>query len=121
VVEAIKTAEVKENAAPSVKSPYKRAAAQTQGEPDTAFKEAEAISEGYYGASVITHCCLESHGAVIAWDPKTNKVDAQVSTQNVSGIAGQMAQPLGIPASSIHMHQANVGGGFGSKFGPDRR
>jgi xanthine dehydrogenase YagR molybdenum-binding subunit len=120
VIEALKTAEVKENAAPAVKSPYKRAAAQTQGEPDNAFKEAEAISEGYYGASVIAHCCLESHGAVIAWDPKTNKVDAQVSTQNVSGIAGQMAQPLGIPASDIHMHQANVGGGFGSKFGPDR-
>lgn len=120
VIEALKSAPVKESATPSVKSPYKRAAAQTQGEPDTAFKEADAISEGYYGACVITHCCLESHGAVAAWDPKTNKMDVQVSTQNVSGIAGQMAQPLGIPASNIHMHQANVGGGFGSKFGPDR-
>jgi xanthine dehydrogenase YagR molybdenum-binding subunit len=120
VVEAIKNAEVKQSAGPKVKSPYKRAAAQTQGDPDAAFKEAEAVSEGYYGASVITHCCLESHGAVAAWDPSTNQVDVQVSTQNVSGIAGQMAQPLGIPASNIHMHQQNVGGGFGSKFGPDR-
>ncbi len=120
VVDAIKSAEVKESATPKVKTPYKRAAAQTQGEPDAAFKDAEAVSEGYYGASVITHCCLESHGAVAAWDPSSNHVDIQVSTQNVSGIAGQMAQPLGIPASNIHMHQQNVGGGFGSKFGPDR-
>ena len=112
VVDAIKNAEVKESATPKVKTPYKRAAAQTQGEPDAAFKDAEAVSEGYYGASVITHCCLESHGAVAAWDPSSNHVDIQVSTQNVSGIAGQMAQPLGIPASNIHMHQQNVGGGF---------
>jgi xanthine dehydrogenase YagR molybdenum-binding subunit len=120
VVEALKAAPVKQPEGPKVKSPYKRAAAQTQGDPDTAFKEAEAVSEGYYGAAAITHCCLESHGAVAAWDPKSNQVDIQVSTQNVSGIAGQMAQPLGIPASNIHMHQQHVGGGFGSKFGPDR-
>ena len=47
-------------------------------------------------------------------------VEVQISTQNVSGMAGQMAQPLGVPASNIHMHQQNVGGGFGSKFSPDR-
>jgi xanthine dehydrogenase YagR molybdenum-binding subunit len=120
VVDALKNAPLKQSEGPKVKSPYKRAAQQTQGDPDAAFKEAEAVSEGYYGASVITHCCLETHGAVMAWDPKTNLIDAQVSTQNVSGIAGQMAQPLGIPASNIHMHQQHVGGGFGSKFGPDR-
>jgi xanthine dehydrogenase YagR molybdenum-binding subunit len=120
VVDAIKNAPLKQGEAPKVKSPYKRAALQTQGDPEAAFKEAEAVSEGYYGASVITHCCLETHGAVAAWDPASNHVDVQVSTQNVSGIAGQMAQPLGIPASNIHMHQQNIGGGFGSKFGPDR-
>ena len=43
-----------------------------------------------------------------------------MSTQNVSGIAGQMAEPLKIPAANIRVHQDHVGGGFGSKFGPDR-
>jgi xanthine dehydrogenase YagR molybdenum-binding subunit len=120
VIDALKSAEVKQAEGAKVKSPYKRAAQQTQGDPDAGFKDADATSEGYYGASLITHCCLESHGAVAAWDPASNKLDIQVSTQNVSGIAGQMAQPLGIPASNIHMHQQHVGGGFGSKFGPDR-
>src|SRR4051812_18691292 len=110
VVDALKAAEVKQSTAPKIKSPYKRAAAQTQGDPDAAFKQAEAVSEGYYGATVITHCCLESHGAVVAWDPKSNQLDVQVSTQNVSGIAGQMSEPLKVPASNIHMHQQHVGG-----------
>ncbi len=43
-----------------------------------------------------------------------------ISTQNVSGIAGQMAEPLKMPAANIRVHQDHVGGGFGSKFGPDR-
>ena len=31
-----------------------------------------------------------------------------------------MAEPLKIPASNIRVHQDHVGGGFGSKFSPDR-
>src|SRR5436189_5679646 len=41
------------------------------------------------------------------------------STQNVSGTASQMATPLDIPAGNIKVHQDHIGGGFGSKFGPD--
>jgi xanthine dehydrogenase YagR molybdenum-binding subunit len=68
---------------------------------------------------VITHCCLEAHGAVSEWEGNDNLL-VHVSTQNVSGIAGQMAGPLGIPAGSIRVQQDHIGGGFGSKFGPDR-
>ncbi len=31
-----------------------------------------------------------------------------------------MAEPLKIPAANIHVHQDHIGGGFGSKFSPDR-
>ena len=41
------------------------------------------------------------------------------STQNISGTAAQMATPLEIPATNIKVHQDHIGGGFGSKFGPD--
>jgi xanthine dehydrogenase YagR molybdenum-binding subunit len=119
LVSAIRNAPQKPGVAPKAKSPYKRAAEKVQGDPETAFKEAEAVSEGYYGASVITHCCLEPHGAVMAFAPN-GKVEARISTQNVSGMAGQLAGPLNIPATDIHMHQDHVGGGFGSKFSPDR-
>ena len=42
-----------------------------------------------------------------------------ISTQNVSGIAAQMAEPLGVPAGNINVLQQNIGGGFGSKFSAD--
>src|SRR2546422_494736 len=95
-----------------------RVAVQSSGDPDKAFGEAEVVSEGLYGLSVITHCCLEAHGMVAEWSGDKNLV-VHPSTQNVSGTASQMATPLEIPAANIHVHQDHIGGGFGSKFGPD--
>src|SRR6185312_12533188 len=97
---------------------YRRVATQTAGDPDKAFAEAEVVTEAVYGLSVITHCCLEAHGMISEWSDENNLV-VHPSTQNVSGTAGQMATPLGIPAANIKVHQDHIGGGFGSKFGPD--
>ncbi|MCW5978777.1 MAG: xanthine dehydrogenase family protein molybdopterin-binding subunit [Bryobacteraceae bacterium] len=88
------------------------------GDPDQAFKEAEVVSEGEYGIPVLTHCCLESHGQTLAWNGE--KMEYFPSTQNVSGIAGDLAKQLEIPAEQIHAHQDHMGGGFGSKFQSDR-
>ena len=101
------------------KSPYKKTATQTQGAPDQAFASAAAVSEGLYGASLIVHACLETHGSAIEW-PADKEMIIHVSTQNVSGIAAQMAEPLSVPAGNINVLQQNVGGGFGSKFSVDR-
>jgi xanthine dehydrogenase YagR molybdenum-binding subunit len=98
---------------------YKKAAAVVQGDPDKAFTEAEVTSEGLYGASVITHCCLESHGSISEW-PDNDHLFVHISTQNVSGIPAQMAEPLKMQASNVRVHQDHIGGGFGSKFSPDR-
>ena len=70
---------------------------------------------------VITHCCLETHGAITEWEDENKKLLVHISTQAVSGIAGQMAEPLGITAGDIRVKQDHIGGGFGSKFGPDGR
>jgi len=101
------------------RSPYKETAVQTTGEPDKAFASAAAVSEGLYGASCITHCCLETHGMASEW-PTDKDMTVHISTQNLSGIAGQVAEPLGIPAGNIQVLQQYIGGGFGSKFSPDR-
>jgi xanthine dehydrogenase YagR molybdenum-binding subunit len=119
VIEAIRTAPVHEGGASRPKSFYQKAAAIVQGDPDKAFSEAEVTSEGLYGASVITHCCLESHGSTSEWTAP-DQLFVHMSTQNVSGIAAQMAEPLKIPATNIRVHQDHIGGGFGSKFSPDR-
>ncbi|MBI2821430.1 MAG: xanthine dehydrogenase family protein molybdopterin-binding subunit, partial [Acidobacteria bacterium] len=96
----------------------KPTAAQVQGDPDAAFNEADVISKGVYGCPVITHCPLEAHGSISEWNGEELLV--HMSTQNVSGIAGQMGEPLEIPAGNIRVMQDHIGGGFGSKFGPDR-
>ena len=96
-------------------------AEQVTGEPDKAFAEAEVVSEGEYGCVVMTHCCLETHGAISEWEDDNKKLLVHISTQAVSGIAGQMAEPLGIAAGDIRVKQDHIGGGFGSKFGPDRQ
>jgi len=119
VLEALRTATVHPEAGNRPPSNYQKAAAQTVGDPDKAFAEAEVTSEGLYGIPVITHCCLESHGSISEWTDQDH-LFTHISTQNVSGIPGQMAEPLKIPATNIRVHQDNIGGGFGSKFSPDR-
>lgn len=119
VLAALRVATVHPQAGSAQQSNYQQAAKQTVGDPDKAFAEAEIVSEGLYGIPVITHCCLESHGSISEWtDP--DHLLTHISTQNVSGIPGQMAEPLKMPATNIRVHQDNIGGGFGSKFSPDR-
>lgn len=85
------------------------------GEPEKAFAEAEVVVEGFYGNDVITHCCLEAHGLVTEWtDDKSLLVHP--SSQGISQNGPQMAQVLGLPASSVRVKMDHVGGGFGSKF-----
>lgn len=119
VLTALRSATVHPEAGNRPPSNYQKAATQTTGDPDKAFSEAEVVSEGLYGIPVITHCCLETHGSISEWTDQDH-VFTHISTQNVSGIAGQMAEPLKIPATNIRVHQDNIGGGFGSKFAPDR-
>src|SRR5574340_246030 len=88
------------------------------GDPDKAFQEAEVTSEGVYGVPVVTHCTLETHGAVMHW--QGDKVDFYPTTQAVSAIAGTLAPNIKVPVANIHVKQDHVGGGFGSKFSADR-
>jgi len=120
VIKAIQAAPVKEpEPNNSSNSSYKKEAEQVKGDPDAGFKEAEVVSEGIYGCPVITHCCLESHGSIAEWTD-SDHLFSHISTQNVSGLAGQYAQALNIPEANVHVHQDHIGGGFGSKFGIDR-
>ncbi len=102
-----------------VQSNAKAAGEQIEGDPDQALKEAAAVSEGFYGIPVLEHSCLEPHGQVISWTPD-NKVEYNPSTQAVTSIRGDMARALNVPAANVHVHQDHIGGGFGSKFQPDR-
>ncbi|MGH9721010.1 MAG: xanthine dehydrogenase family protein molybdopterin-binding subunit, partial [Bryobacteraceae bacterium] len=91
---------------------------QITGDPDKAFKEAEVTMEASYAIPVLTHCCLEPHGQVTHW--KSDGIELWPSTQNVSGIGGDLAKSLQLPATQVKVHMDHVGGGFGSKFVSDR-
>ncbi|HTU32629.1 MAG TPA: xanthine dehydrogenase family protein molybdopterin-binding subunit [Candidatus Acidoferrum sp.] len=95
----------------------KQLSERTTGNPDTGFQEAEVTSEGRYGASVITHCCLESHGSTMQWQGDALKFYA--STQYVSGVGNDVGEATGTPASKIEVICPVMGGGFGSKFAAD--
>src|SRR3979409_423451 len=80
VIDAIRKAPVHPEAAKKSHSSYQKAATQTTGDVDKAFAEAHAISEGLYGAPVITHCCLESHGSTSEWTDQDHLL-VHMSTQ----------------------------------------
>jgi xanthine dehydrogenase YagR molybdenum-binding subunit len=118
VISALQAAPV-QPAAEKPKSPYRKDDERIAGDPDAAFQQAEVISEGVYGCPVITHSCLESHGSIAEWTDNDHLL-VHISTQNVSGVAGEYSGALKIPAGNVHVHQDHIGGGFGSKFGADR-
>jgi xanthine dehydrogenase YagR molybdenum-binding subunit len=90
---------------------------QANGEPDAAFKTAEVIVEGVYGNSVITHCCLESHGIIAEWEGENLLVHP--SSQSISANTAEYAKLMNIPAANVHIKMDHIGGGFGSKFPVD--
>jgi len=81
------------------------------------FDDADVVSEGEYGVPVISHQCLEPHGLVAEWSDDSLTVWA--STQAVTGTAQQLAIRLRVPATKVKCITHYIGGGFGSKFGPD--
>ncbi len=94
------------------------AAERTEGDPDAAFAAAHKTVEQTLGMPQMAHMCLEPHGQVAAWDG--DELEVHASTQAVSTLGGQFASELGIPAASVRIRTEYMGGGFGSKFSPDR-
>ena len=84
-----------------------------------AFQGVAATAEGNYGVPVICHQCLESHGLVAEWDAKQENLTVWASTQAVPLTAIQLAQHFKIPSTRVKCITHYMGGGFGSKFGPD--
>jgi xanthine dehydrogenase YagR molybdenum-binding subunit len=91
--------------------------AEEKGDLDAGFKQAAHIVEATYSTHVITHVCLESHGSVCEWDG--DKLTAWVTTQAVHGTKQGFAQGLQVPEANVRVITQYMGGGFGSKFGPD--
>ncbi len=88
---------------------------QARGDVDQALAQAAAIYEGDFRVHVKLHTCLESHGAVAAWQGEQAQVWS--STQGVSGVREQVARFLSISPANVEVVCEYMGGGFGSKLG----
>jgi xanthine dehydrogenase YagR molybdenum-binding subunit len=105
--------------APAVFTPgnIRQGAAQETGDLAAGFKQAAHVLEETYSTHVITHVCLESHGAVCEWDG--DNLTAWVSTQGISASRDGFATGLNIPSANVRVITQYMGGGFGSKLGSD--
>lgn len=91
--------------------------AQQEGDLDAGFKAAAQVIEGVYSTQVQTHTSLETHGCVCEWQGE--KLVAWVSTQAVHGTREGLAKGVGVQQANVQVITDYMGGGFGSKFGPD--
>jgi xanthine dehydrogenase YagR molybdenum-binding subunit len=88
-----------------------------RGDIAAGFKAAAHTLEETYATHVITHVCLESHGTVCEWDG--DRLTAWVSTQGINTARENYASALNIPQANVRVITQFMGGGFGSKMGPD--
>jgi xanthine dehydrogenase YagR molybdenum-binding subunit len=95
----------------------KEGEAQQAGELEAGFAQAVQTIEASYETQVQTHVSLETHGCVCEWQGEN--LTSWVSTQAVHGTREGFAEALGIPQANIRVITEYMGGGFGSKFGPD--
>lgn len=93
-------------------------AAATKGNVEEAFAKADAVAEGTYGVPVISHQCLESHGLVAEWNGEGG-LTVWASTQATVATAQQLAGRFKVPFPKVKCVTHYMGGGFGSKFGPE--
>ncbi len=84
-----------------------------------AFNGAAATHQADYGIAVISHQCLESHGLVAEWDDKQENLTVWASTQAVPGTADALRAHFKLKPGQVKCITNFMGGGFGSKFGPD--
>ena len=95
----------------------KEGEAQQAGDLEAGFAQAVQTIEASYETQVQTHVSLETHGCVCEWQGEN--LTSWASTQAVHGTREGFAEALGIPQANIRVITEFMGGGFGSKFGPD--
>jgi CO/xanthine dehydrogenase Mo-binding subunit len=90
---------------------------EVRGDPDRGLAEADVVIEATYRTQTVLHNSMETHQAVCEWHGDT--LDVYISTQFIWGVRNDVAEHLQMPADKIRVVCEYMGGGFGSKNGPD--
>jgi xanthine dehydrogenase YagR molybdenum-binding subunit len=88
-----------------------------RGDVERALAGADVVVETTYRTQTVLHNSLETHQAVCEWQGDTLHV--YISTQFIWGIRQAVSETLGLPEDKVRVVCEFMGGGFGSKNGPD--
>jgi xanthine dehydrogenase YagR molybdenum-binding subunit len=89
-----------------------------RGDVEQGFAQADVIVEGEYRTHSVLHNSMETHQAVCEWEAG-DRLTVYISTQFVWGIRDAVAAHYELPPNKVRVVCRFMGGGFGSKNGPD--
>ncbi len=85
------------------------------GDVESAFARAAGVVNLRLVNQRVAASPMEPRACMFDFDPETGHLTAWVSSQSIFGARETLAESLGIPSASIHVVNADVGGGFGTK------
>ena len=88
-----------------------------RGDVEKALAGADVVVEATYRTQTVLHNSMETHQAMCEWQGDTLHV--YISTQYIWGVRQSVAETLGLPEDKVRVVCEYMGGGFGSKNGPD--
>ncbi|MGH3049219.1 MAG: xanthine dehydrogenase family protein molybdopterin-binding subunit, partial [Gaiellaceae bacterium] len=88
-----------------------------RGDYERGLADADVVLTGEFRTSVVMHNSMETHQAVVQW--VGDGIEVHISTQYIWGIRDEVAAGLGLPPDKVRVICNYMGGGFGSKNGPD--
>ena len=91
--------------------------AHERGDLERGLAEADAVVEATYRTQVVLHNSMETHQSVCRW--VGDALEIYISTQYVWGVRNDVAEALGLDPDRVRVFCDYMGGGFGSKNGPD--
>jgi CO/xanthine dehydrogenase Mo-binding subunit len=88
-----------------------------RGDVDRALAEADVVVEATYRTQSVLHNSMETHQAICEWTGDV--LNVYISTQFIWGVRDAVAETLEMPKDKVRVVCEFMGGGFGSKNGPD--
>ncbi len=88
-----------------------------RGDVEKALAAADVVVEATYRTQSVLHNSMETHQAICEWTGDV--LNVYISTQFIWGVRDAVATTLELPPDKVRVVCEFMGGGFGSKNGPD--
>ena len=89
-----------------------------RGDVERGFAEADVVVEAEYRTQTVLHNSMETHQSICQWEGRDH-LTVYISTQYMWGVRASVSKHFGLPEDHVRVVCRFMGGGFGSKNGPD--